>query len=206
MALLEPGQEPPALKPLANSHDASQLEAEMKALFMEVFEDLLRESERRINLFGSPHLGDFELLERNIKRDGLALYRNPDEGAMRYLYKAWRARNPRRGLHFLRAYLQLLFPNNWTLTQMWQRKDLPYPTALSTTDGGNHFLTSRLRLEFETGQEVEAVIAVVSALRSAMAARFVLSVSIAAGDAGENTFGIANGSAGLLHGRFTGTL
>lgn len=206
MPLLQPTQPTPQLEPLANSNAVDDYEAQIKALFIAVFEAMLRPAERRINVFGAPHLGDFELVERNIKRDGLSLYRGADEGAMRYLYKAWRSRNPRRGLAFTRCYLQLLFPNNWDLHQLWQDKSQPYPTKLQETDGGNHFLTSRIRIEIGSAQNTAAVIAVVSALRSTLPARILAVISIRADDIGTTTAGAANGCAGLLVADYGGTI
>jgi hypothetical protein len=115
----------PSLAPLQRSHDANTLEAELKQLVLFLFETHLRDAERELNVYGVPHLGSLSLIERHVKREGLALIRT-EEQAMRYLYKAWRARNPKRGLHFLRMYLQLLWPNGWIVEQLWQDKNKPY--------------------------------------------------------------------------------
>ena len=97
---------------------------------------------------------------------------------MRYLFRAWRAKNPKRGLHMLRAYLQLLWPNGWEMTQMWQDHDAEYPT-LSATDEGNHFLTSRVHVAISAGaSDGSDVAAAAPAMRSVLAARFLLNVSI----------------------------
>lgn len=206
MALLQRAQSVRQLQPLAESAAYDDVEAQLKALFMDVFEDMLRAAERRINNLGMPHNGDFQLVERSIKQDGLSLYRGADEGAMRYLHKAWRARNPRRGFAFARAYLQLLFPNTSTLTQLWQDKSQPYPTALAERDGGNHFLTSRVRVRIASAPSTQAVLSIISALRSTMPARAVVNIQIVSDDLFDNSTAVANGAAGQLLGRYVGTI
>lgn len=168
-------QDTPDLAPLRASHEADQVEAELKALFMEMLAEFVRPAERVVNTAGTPHLGPFSQVERAVKNEGLALYRRPDESAMRYLFRAWRARNPKRGLHMLRTYLQLLWPNGWTVEQLHQLKAADYPEALSTTPSGDKFMTSRVRVAIEspnlTGEDVAAT---VPALRSVVPARIVL--------------------------------
>ncbi|MGL5225021.1 MAG: hypothetical protein ACRC8Q_06830, partial [Aeromonas sp.] len=53
-----------------------------------------------------------------------------EEAATRYLYRAWRSGDiQKRGLHFIRTYLQLLFPEQSEVRQMWHVKDQPYGSA-----------------------------------------------------------------------------
>lgn len=166
------------LAPLVNSDEADEFEAGLKDLFKLMYDTYIKPSERFINTSGTPHIGPFEQVELAAKSEGLALQRRGGEAAMRYLFRAWRAKNPKRGLHMLRAYLQVLWPNGWTMTQMWQDFEAAYPT-LSVTDGGNHFLTSRINVQIAAsssdGSDVQAA---ASSLRSVLAARFVLNVSI----------------------------
>jgi hypothetical protein len=171
-------QDTPDLAPLQNSHEADGLEAELKALFKLMFDGQIRPAERTINTVGTPHIGPFDQVERAVKSEGLALQRRGGEDAMRYLFRAWRARNPKRGLHMLRAYLQVLWPNGWTMDQMWQDKAETYPT-LTATDEGNHFLTSRVHVQISSGvSDGSDVLAVSQSLRSVLAARFLLNVSV----------------------------
>ena len=92
---------PPSLAPLVGSYEENQLESDLKKIFVTVFERMVRERERSLNLYGMAHLGDEELVGRNLQTDGLAVIRR-DAERMRFLLKAWRARNPRRGMLFLR--------------------------------------------------------------------------------------------------------
>lgn len=169
----------PGLAPLLSSHDADFVEQELKAIFVEMFERFVRPAERNIHTLGVPHLGGADQFERALKMDGLALVRSGDQRAMRYVFKAWKARNPRRGLHMLRLCLQMLWPNSFECDQMWQDKALPYPTGLSTTDGGNHFLTSRVNVKISAASTDGSDVATVApALRSVLPARFVLNLAI----------------------------
>lgn len=172
-------QDAPRLAPLLNVHEFDFIEQELKAIFVGQFERFIRPAERNVNTLGIPHVGSTDQFERAIKMDGLALVRSGDQRAMRYLFKAWKARNPRRGLHMLKLYLQLLWPNSWECDQMWQDKSEPYPTALSPTDGGNHFLTSRVHVKISAASTDGSDVATVApALRSVLPAKYVLSVTI----------------------------
>jgi hypothetical protein len=129
-----------------------------------------------------PHRGDFETVERFVKADGLALERQPAlVPYMRELFRGWRARNPKRGLHFLRFYLQLLWPGQWTLVQLWQRPGLQYPFGASETFSEGSFLTSRVRLNLvlvgdNNGTELGRL---AGSFRSVLPARIVLEVATA---------------------------
>lgn len=168
----------PELLPLVNSHEADQLEHELKQIFIDVFDAYIRSDERYVNVLGVPHLGPRELVEQSLAADGLSIYRGA-HGPGAYLLRSWRAHNPKRGLHLLKTYLQLLWPNVWTATQMWQDKAQPYPTELTEEDEGNHFLTSRVHVSLPsrttTGSDVNAIS---SGLRASVPARVVLDLSI----------------------------
>lgn len=172
-------QEVVDLAPLRESHEANQLEAELKALFITLLNQYVRPQERETNTVGTPHIGPFVQVERAVKSEGLSLYRKSDDGAMRYLFRAWRARNPKRGLHMLRAYLQLLWPDAWDVHQMWADKSVAYPLALVRADAGNHYLTSRVNVEVSAGaDDGRAALQLGPSLRSAIPARIHLTVSI----------------------------
>lgn len=131
----------PTLTPLRGSFEYDQLESEMKAVFLAVFESMLRASERRLNLYGMPHLGDSELIERAMKDAGLSIVRR-NTTRTSFLLKAARARNPRRGMIFLRQYLQSVWPNVWQVEPLWHpvATAANYPadrTALGTKSLGD---------------------------------------------------------------------
>lgn len=167
------------LAPLRESHEATQLEAELKALFTYLLGQYVRPQERETNTAGTPHIGPFVQVERAVKAEGLALVRKADDGAMRYLFRAWRARNPKRGLHILQAYLQLLWPNAWTMNQMWAQKLTTYPLTVSENDGGDHYLTSRVNVQISSAvSDGSDVLQAAPALRSVIPARILLNVAI----------------------------
>lgn len=194
--------DPPSQQPLQGSFDADQLENELKTVFMTVFENLIRDRERALNLYGMAHLGDAELVGNNLKSDGLAVIRR-DAYRMQFLLKSWRARNPKRGLLFLQKYLQTIWPNEWSVDQFWHPTATAnlYP-ALKTINGDQetHFLTSRVRV----GVTVDAddgtgLVALQKALRSTLAARLVLELvlNIDIQNAGDNGLALSNGVGGI---------
>ena len=193
-------QSAPALAPIVHSHEADDLEADLKALFIELFETYIRPDERFVNLVGVPHLGAFELVEAAVKTEGLAILRKQDEAAMRYLYKAWRGRNQKRGLSMLKLYLQLLWPGAWTCDQMWCRSLSDYPQRLSVTQvSESYFLTSRVNVTIDAQADTGGVdvAATAASLRSVIAARIVLTVFLAS-DYDIQDLGAANGAAHIL--------
>lgn len=176
--------EPLGLAPLANSWNVDVLDAEFKQLVLEMFEQHLRTDERYVNVLGAPHLGPRELIEQSLAADGLSIYRGSTVGsnAGAYLLRSWRARNPKRGLHLLKTYLQLLWPNVWTAEQMWQEKGEPYPTALvpkAEADRATHYQTSRVNVTLParatTGADLNSIS---SGLRASVPARIVLNLAI----------------------------
>lgn len=173
----------PTLAPLVNSATYDEIEAELKQVFLDLFATYLRSTERDLNVVGVAHLGSLDLLEKMIKQDGLAVF-GDDTYAVQYLYRAWHARNPKRGMIFLKTYLQLIWPNGWIVDQLWQDKRLPYPTKLlarsAITDPDpttNYFMTSRISVSIADDDESGINIPRVEpALRSALAARFLLEI------------------------------
>lgn len=169
------------LAPLRNSHEADQLETELKALFMQMFEQYVRPGLDAVATVGAPHLGGLDQLERAVKMDGIALQRAADEGAMRYLHKAFRARNPKRGLHMLRAYLQALFgTGGWELVQQWQDSEFSYPTMLYENDGPGRFLTTRIQARVIPTGLAKTPELMAQAFRSVLPARMLLRVALMA--------------------------
>jgi hypothetical protein len=196
----------PDMGPLRRSHEADDVESELKALFLSLHEQYLKGIERDMQTLGVPHLGGQSQFERAVKAEGLALLGTGDSQALRYVFKAWKARNPRRGLHMLKLYLQLLWPNSWECNQLWQNKSAPYPTDLSKADGGNHYLTSRVDVRISAGASTGGDVATVApALRSVLPARIVLTLAIE--QAVESEIQVAGAMyAGMVFQQFDGTI
>lgn len=65
------------------------------------------------------------------------------------------------------------------MDQLWCARDGTYPVDLVLSDGGNHFLTSRVNVVISSGVTSGAdVDAVAPALRSVVPARIVLSITL----------------------------
>lgn len=193
------------LAPLRNSHEADQLETELKGLFMAMFAQFVRPGLDAVATVGAPHLGDLDQLERAVKMDGIALQRSTDADAMRYLHKSFRARNPKRGLHMLRAYLRVLFGDgNWELTQRWHEASAPYPTALHAEPGPGRFLTTRLHAKVASNGLARTPELMAQAFRSVLPARMLLDVSLMTFPYGADMRVFMAAMASANHLKFTG--
>lgn len=173
----------PSLVPLRESFAVDEVERQLKELFLEVFQETLSASVFDENVLGAAHLGSFDLVRKVITNDGLALLQGDREApAVRYLYRAWIARdNQARGMHFLRAYLQTLYPNVCSVEQMWQDKDVEYPLGLHTSlddekfviDPENMYLTSRVEIALDLTVATRSITTLTDIFRTILPARLV---------------------------------
>jgi len=177
MALDFPSAQRPILAPLQHSFAENEVEAQLKTLFIDVFQQHLAVDVFDANVAGMAHLGSFERLRRSINHDGLVLIQNDgQQAATRYLYRAWQARNRNgRGLHFLRTYLQMLYPNQWAVEPLWQHKDWPYPHHLhaSPIDKKQWWLTSRIRILLYWGARAHEIAKMVGIIQAVIPARLL---------------------------------
>jgi hypothetical protein len=122
----------PRLAPLEASYAQNDVEDDLKRLFLDLFDSTLAANTFDVNVLGAAHLGSFDLVRKAVNTDGLVLLQGDrEEAATRYLYRAWKSGDVQgRGLHFLRTYLQMLFPNLCQVNQLWHDKALPYPSGL----------------------------------------------------------------------------
>lgn len=143
----------PDAAPLRENHEAGQLELELKSLFTDLFNEMSADT-FDINVLGAAHLGSFDLVRRSINQDGLVVMPSAsEEAATRYLYRAWNSGDvQKRGLHFLRTYLELLAPGRFQVRQLWHSKAHAYPTALK---GGSGTKSWWLRQIGEPGLRVD---------------------------------------------------
>ena len=176
----------PALRPLKESFTQNDREAELRDLFIEVFRQKLAAAVYDVNVFGAAHLGSLPSVRKSVNWDGLAMLPNqPDDEAakIRYLYRAWQSRDVQgRGVHFLRTYLQLLYPNLTAVNQLWQEKDKPYPLALHSgldqdddlpIDPATMFLTSRLQISLDLSVSTSSITQLTNIFRTILPARLV---------------------------------
>jgi hypothetical protein len=175
----------PQLTPLEKSFAVDDVEAQLKQMFIDLFNMHLAERAHDVNVLGMAHLGSLDLVRRIVSVDGLVFIpNNREEATTRRIYRAWKAGNAQgRGLHFLRAYLQLLFPNSWTIDQQMQAKAEPYPTALYpvqyTLNDADKYLTSRIKI-WVSAQSTNAgsVSAIAKILKDIIPARLVPEINI----------------------------
>lgn len=183
VALSAPGplvpQSDPALAPLLDEPASDEIGQALNQVLARLIESKLRPALNDISTIAMPQLGSAEQFELAANRSGLCIYRRDEDEAMRYLYRAWAGRNPRRGLHMLRLYLSLLWPGGWECDQLWHPIDQPYPTALSKTGGDGYFLTSRVEVNLKAGDMDETdVLRILPALLSVTPARIVLDINV----------------------------
>lgn len=133
-----PNAQVPALIQLEGSFAENTVESDLKRLFIDLFSALMANDAFDANVAGMAHLGSIPLVRKHINYDGLSVLQGDrEESATRYLYRAWKSGNcQNRGFHFLRTYLQLLFPNDTDITQMVHEVDKEYPTVLHRLTGG----------------------------------------------------------------------
>ena len=137
----------PRLSALNESFAENDIETELKQLTLEIFKDYLAEKFFDVNVLGNAHTGSFDLIRKTINYDGLVLLNGDgEEEATRYIYRAWKAKNQQgRGVHFLKTYLQMLFPNICEIQQLWQRTNMPYPDpAGDAWDADGNLITDTL--------------------------------------------------------------
>lgn len=168
--------------------DETSIESELKQLFIALFEHFLRTKFRCIDSYGYPHLldnADFETIERFVKLDGLSLLNREtnNQPYMREVFRAWRGQHQRRGLGFLEFYLQMLWPDAWTITQWFH--SVPnasnYPlNLLGVNNAGNKFLTSRVSVFLDPTQLTSSneIPKMIPSLKRVVPARIVLNVAI----------------------------
>lgn len=182
------------LAPLIASHEGTDIEADVKAAFVAVFGRTIADTITRINTYGIPHRADFETLERFVKANGLVMARRSDRTEfMREIFRGWLARNPRRGLMFLRWYLRLLYPGTATVNQLWFNPANPYPVGCSAIESAGWMLTSRVRVTLSAlaGASTAELAQLRILFMSVLPARMVLEMITALAPAQDVTMGIA---------------
>jgi len=172
----------PRLAPLEASYTENDVEADLKQLFLDLFGSALAPAIFDVNVLGAAHLGSFDLVRKMVNTDGLVLLPGDrEEAATRYLYRAWKSGNVQgRGLHFLRTYLQVLFPNIGDAVQLWHGKGIEYPTDLRESEGPDTYLTSRIRIAINAFPDPESVYLIMSCMMQVIPARFVIDLRFVA--------------------------
>lgn len=167
----------PSLLPLANSYAENDVEEDLRSLLIDLFESMLAASTFDVNVLGATHLGSFDLVRKAITANGLVLLDGDiNEAAARYLYRTWMSRNAQgRGLHFLRTFLQLLYPNIGDVQQLWHgvATSAQYPADLRDVESAGTFLTSRIRVSIHGFPNADSDRRVMACIAQVTPARFV---------------------------------
>lgn len=177
----------PGLAPLEASYTVDDVEADLKQLFIDLFRDGIASRLFDANVLGAAHLGSFGLVQKIVNKDGLAILNTGSnlEAATRYLYRAWLSSdNQGRGAHFIRTYMQLLFPGEHEIIQLWQDKSAPYPELLYEAEQPNSFLTSRFTIRGSNINVLANINRLKKSILSCVPARFVINISYNSGASG----------------------
>lgn len=176
----------PALVPLANSYAQDDFEDELRQITLDLFASMLASQAHDVNVMGAAHLGSLDSIRKSVTWDGLALIPALDEDAeewiLRYLYRAWQARDyGGRGTYFLETFLQLLYPNLCQVAQMWQKNDVEYPLGLASAldepdvviDPERYWLTSRVEIGLDLSVRTQNITTLMEVISAILPARLV---------------------------------
>lgn len=148
------------LSPILHSHAANELERAMAGVFTGIVQDLQIEQLNDIYSYGVPWRGSRTVVERFTKLNGLAVLRRDDDGLsdklMSVIYANWEAMASERGLGFLQFVLDMLYPDQNEVVQLWHSKALAssYPSHVSEQQGADQFLTSRVRIKIDAAVDI----------------------------------------------------
>lgn len=131
--------------------------------------------------YGCPVIGSKAVIERFSKQDGLVAMRqsSTSDALMRVLFTTWQAHGSKRGLNFLEFALQVLFPDQWTITRLFHSVQYAqyYPAFLSEVDDSTTFPTSRIRVELDAAVDIATASELAPSLLRLVPAHIVPSIS-----------------------------
>lgn len=148
------------LSTVTHSHAANELERAMAGVFTAIINDFQIEQLNDIYNYGVPWRGSRTVVERFTKLNGLAVLRRDDGGLsdklMSVIYANWEAVASERGLGFLQFVLDMLYPDQNEVKQLWHSKSLSsqYPLHVSEDRTNDSFLTSRVRIKIDSSVDI----------------------------------------------------
>lgn len=147
------------LAPIVHTHKANELERAMAGVFTHVIGDSQLEQLNDIYNYAAPWQGSKTVVERFTKLNGLAVLRRDDglsDTLMSVIYANWESMASARGLAFLQFVLDMLYPSQNQVVQLWHSKARAssYPTYLSENKASSRFLTSRIRIKLSSNIDV----------------------------------------------------
>jgi len=148
------------LSPILHSSAANELERAMAGVFVDTVQDKMIDQLNDIYNYGAAWQGGRTVVERFTKLNGLAVLRRDDDGLsdklMSVIYANWEAMASERGLAFLQFVLDMLYPSQSQVKQLWHSKALAssYPNHVREKGGDGLFLTSRVRIKIDSSVDI----------------------------------------------------
>lgn len=147
------------MSPFQTSHTNGIIEEQLKALFIDLFNEVFTEQMTEIHQYGMPIFGGAKVIERFTKQDGLTVLRRPNSSdlIMRVIYTNWKSLASKRGLKFLEFVLQMIWTDQWEIHRLWhdwgRREEYPNLVTIDKTEGG--FLTSRIMVLMDVSIDLD---------------------------------------------------
>lgn len=172
-------------QPVLNSHAANELEQAMADIFTSLVQEYCIDDLNDIYNYGAPWQGGRTVVERFTKLNGLAVLRREDESLsdklMAIIYANWESLASARGLAFLQFVLDMLYPNQNEVIQLWHSKAQAggYPLFVSETQSSDRFLTSRVRIKINSNADIKELSELVPTLSRLVPWHIVPEVAVA---------------------------
>ena len=169
-----------SLIPVTNNEEYAVVADAMRSVINDVYNETLKAGIDELLQYGAPWVSqDASFIIRFLSLAGVdatnPLNGKPNEAAL--ILKAWLSKKHKRSYRFLEYYLQMLYPDAFEIKQQWHPKDSEYPTALTTEQDNNCYLTSRLAVIIHTKINKNTNLAsYLYTLQSIVPARFVLDI------------------------------
>lgn len=153
--------------PVLASHAYDDLERAMQQVFAALLDnhrpadDTVLSELAQMHEYGASFLGGHTVIERFTKLNGLAVLRRENgelaDRIMAIILSQWLGMASERGLAFLQFVLDMLYPQQNKVTQLWHSKDraLEYPNYLFAEPASDRFLTSRVRVMLDYSVDIK---------------------------------------------------
>lgn len=170
--------------PINHSHLYDELERSMASAFREMIKNHLLNEMNDMYYYATPFLGGKTVVERFSKLHGLAILRRDDGGLsdkiMAIILSQWQALASERGLAFLQFVLDMLYPKQNQIVQLWHDKKRAndYPNFLYETSSNQRFLTSRIRIKLNSDINLNELSELAPTLRRLVPAHIVPEIAV----------------------------
>lgn len=170
-------------KNIEQSFHQGELEQAMKAVFVGL---ISQQHTALTDIFdyGTPFMGTKQVIERFTKLNGLAILRRENDNLadriMAIILANWQALASERGLAFLQFVLDMLYPKQNEVIQLYHSKTKShlYPLYLSEQPTNDSFLTSRIRIKIADNVDMKELVELVPVFRRLVPAHIVPDVTI----------------------------